>query len=133
MKKLILVACFILVVAGLYIAAKVVTDSLQVATKKSSAASCTHTGRTRLVTILDSKAQPAHTTADLCDKLKIENEDSRIRLMAFGVHDKHQSYDGVEERVLDKGQSFSVVLNQVGTFKFHDHLDDSAQGTFTVR
>ena len=126
------IVIFIAAVGIFYVAARALSESLQTETKKSSVATCTHTGATHLVTIRNSKAQPAHTTAKLCDKLKIENQDAQVRLMAFGIHDKHQPYDGIEERALDKNQSFTVTLNQSGNFLFHDHLDDSAQGTFTV-
>ena len=96
-------------------------------------ATCNKKGHDHLVLIKNSLPLPSDTTAKLCDTLTIKNTDDQIRLIAFGVHDKHQAYDGIEERALDKDQSFSVVLNRVGTFKFHDHLDDSAQGRFTVR
>jgi len=133
MKKLPLVVGSLLAAGVFYVAARALADTLQTETKKPSVVSCAHTGPTHIVTIRNSKAQPAHTTAKLCDRLTIENEDPRVRLMAFGIHDKHQPYDGMEERALDKDQSLTVILNQVGTFKFHDHLDDSARGTFTVQ
>lgn len=96
-------------------------------------AMCTEKGQSRLVIIKEGLAVPASTNARLCDTLTIKNTDAQIRLMAFGVHDNHQPYDGVTEKVLDENQSFTVTLNQPGSFKFHDHLDDSAQGMFTVR
>jgi hypothetical protein len=123
---------FIAAVVFFYVAARVIASSVQTETKKSSVAVCAHLGTNHLVTIQNSHAEPTNTAAKLCDKLTIVNEDPQVRLMAFGIHDKHQRYDGVEERALDKGQSLTVTLNQAGTFKFHDHLDDSAQGTFTV-
>lgn len=84
------------------------------------------------VTVHGNSVTPAHTTAKLCDTLTINNADDQIRLMAFGPHDHHQPYDGVTERTLAQNQSLTVVLNQAGTFTFHDHLDDAAAGTFTV-
>ena len=94
---------------------------------------CGRTGQNHLVVIENSIASPARTNAKPCDTLAIKNTDSKIRLIAFGIHDHHQAYDGIAEKVLDKNQSFTVTLEQTGTFKFHDHLDDSTQGTFTVR
>jgi len=41
-------------------------------------------------------------------------------------------YDGVAERVLGKGQSFTITLNQAGNFHWHDHLHDEVEGYFTV-
>ena len=75
---------------------------------------------------------PAHTVAKQCDTLTIINEDDRIRLMAFGPHDNHISYDGISERALGPGQSLTVKLIRVGTFPFHDHEDSNVAGAFTV-
>ena len=95
-------------------------------------ARCTSKGTAHSVTIENNTISPQHTDAVLCDTLTILSKDNRIRLMAFGVHDDHQPYDGVGEKTLEKNQSFTVTLNQSGTFTFHDHLDDSVIGTFTV-
>ncbi len=84
------------------------------------------------VTIQENKVSPVHTEARLCGRLTIINRDDRSRLIAFGVHDSHRPYDGVEERVLSKDQQMTVTLNQPGDFKFHDHFDDTVEGTFTV-
>jgi hypothetical protein len=84
------------------------------------------------VFIKDNKAVPSHTVALQCDTLEIINQDNGIKLMAFGPHEHHVSYDGVSERALGPGQSFSVKLVQVGTFTFHDHITDAARGSFTV-
>jgi hypothetical protein len=75
---------------------------------------------------------PVHTEARQCDSLTITNLDDKERLVAFGKHDSHISYDGVSERVLGRGQSLTVSLGQAGTFLFHDHAQDSVKGTFTV-
>lgn len=84
------------------------------------------------VIVQDGKAVPEDTQAKLCDTLTLINRDNRIRLMAFGIHEDHVVYDGIEEKVLKEGESFTVTLVQAGSFKFHDHVDDQAQGTFTV-
>ncbi|HEX4774449.1 MAG TPA: cupredoxin domain-containing protein [Candidatus Saccharimonadales bacterium] len=87
---------------------------------------------THKVIIKNDQAIPAHTDAKQCDTLEIINEDNGIKLMAFGPHEHHVSYDGVSERVLGPGQNFSVRLIETGTFQFHDHSTDTAQGSFTV-
>lgn len=84
------------------------------------------------VVIQNDKVSPEYTTAPKCDMLTITNLDNKYRLIAFGPHDNHVPYDEVTERLLSKGQSFTVTLNQTGTFSFHDHLHDEVQGTFTV-
>lgn len=84
------------------------------------------------VTIQNSKVNPSHTEGVLCDTLTITNRDNTQRLVAFGLHDHHVAYDGITERLLARGQSVTVTLNQTGNFKFHDHLHDEVEGTFTV-
>lgn len=89
-----------------------------------------HTAHT--VVIKDNKAVPAHTNARRCDTLTITNLDDADREMAFGPHDRHVAYDGVSERYLSYKGTFSVTLVQPGNFRFHDHIGDIVQGTFTV-
>jgi hypothetical protein len=97
-----------------------------------SAADCATTGNEYIVTIQNSKLSIDNIHAHRCDKLTIVNADPTIRLMAFGVHDHHQAYDGTTEQALAQGKSLSVTLVQTGTFTFHDHLHDEVGGTFTV-
>src|SRR5260221_14778925 len=97
-----------------------------------AAVACTKTYALHKVTIHDNVVQPLATNAKLCDKLTIINNDSRLRLMAFGHHDDHQPYDGVTQKVLDDGQSLTITLNQLGTYTFHDHIEDEVAGSFTV-
>lgn len=84
------------------------------------------------VTIQDGRVTPRATTAQLCDSLTITNLDKSPRLIAFGQHDHHEPYNGVAEKLLAQGQSLTVQLDQAGNFRFHDHLDDTVQGTFSV-
>jgi hypothetical protein len=84
------------------------------------------------VTIHSKMVSPTHTEARRCDKLVITNLDTAQRLLAFGKHEDHISYDGVSERVLSQGQSLRVTLITTGTYLFHDHAEDSIKGSFTV-
>jgi len=94
--------------------------------------SCPQAGQRLVVSIRNSEVLPRHTRAARCSRLTINNFDNQVRLVAFGEHDNHQPYDGVTEKVLAQGQSLTITLNQTGTFRFHDHLEDSVQGDFTV-
>ncbi len=84
------------------------------------------------VVIENDRVTPSHTDAKQCDTLVITNLDDKDRVMAFGKHESHVSYDGISERLLSQGQSLTVTLGQAGTFPFHDHAQESVQGTFTV-
>ena len=100
----------------------------------SAADGCRPTGTpvVHKAVIHDGKVSGGHLTAKLCDTLQITNEDGISREVAFGLHEHHEPYDGVTERVLGKGDSFVVTLNQAGSFRWHDHLHDEVQGFFTV-
>ena len=85
------------------------------------------------VTISEGKLSAYNFEAKACDTFTIVNSDDQLRLMAFGVHEKHQTYAGVTEDTLKPGEQMTVTLEQLGTFTFHDHLHDEVKGTFTVR
>lgn len=95
-------------------------------------ATCTGRHARHNIEIKNNLASPAYVYASLCDQLTITNRDNRIRLMAFGEHDRHQTYDGVSEKALKQNESLSVQLNQTGIFLFHDHFQESAKGSFSV-
>ncbi len=83
--------------------------------------------------IENDQATPQHIEAHQCDLLTITNRDDAIRLIAFGKHDSHTPYDGIETKVLSKEQSFTINLSQTGKdFLVHDHKNDEIQSTFTV-
>lgn len=84
------------------------------------------------VTINSSKASPIHTKAHLCDTLTFINEDPTVRDIAFGPHPAHKIYGGEYEVTVRKGYAKTITLNQSGTYLFHDHLDPTITGSFTV-
>jgi plastocyanin len=84
------------------------------------------------ITIKNNTVSPGSTSGHLCDKLTFTNSDNVNREIAFGPHEHHVSYDGVSERIIGKNQSFSITLNKVGKYQFHDHIHDSVLGYFNV-
>jgi hypothetical protein len=94
---------------------------------------CDYKGQEHVIKVHDNTLDPMHTDAKRCDSLTVVNADKQIRIMAFGVHEKHITYDGISEKNLDSGQQFTVTLNKTGTFKVHDHLQEEVGGTFTVK
>ncbi len=84
------------------------------------------------VVIQNDRASPSNTVGDRCDTLTITNLDDTQRLIAFGPHEDHVAYDGVKEQFLNKGESLTVTMVQTGNFRFHDHIHDEMQATFTV-
>jgi hypothetical protein len=87
---------------------------------------------THRVIVKDDTVDPTTTYASKCDTLVITNLDANQRLMAFGKHDNHISYDGVSEQLLNQGQSLTVHLIKSGSYIFHDHSDQMVRGSFVV-
>lgn len=100
--------------------------------KNSSQSGCTKTGKNIVISIKNDSFSSKQINGNLCDTLTITNNDDKIRNIAFGEKDDHVAYDGVTEKLLKNGTSFTVTLNQVGTFEVHDHLQDETQAFFTV-
>lgn len=94
---------------------------------------CREWGAEHPVVISGDTVRPVRITAEVCDTLTILNQDNKVREMAFGVHDKHITYDGVTVKMLAKDQSFTVALDQRGSYLFHDHRQEAVGGEFTVR
>lgn len=88
--------------------------------------------RTYTVTVQDNRAPLTNVYGKLCDKLTFTNNDHVTREIAFGAHDDHVPYDDVAEKILNQNQSFTITLNQTGTFHWHDHNHDEVGGYFTV-
>jgi hypothetical protein len=126
-----IIGAVVLAVVAVFMAVYFTQQQLNTATitdqKCRSQQQTTHT-----VTIKNDQASPSHISAQQCDKLTIINQDDETRLVAFGLHDAHTSYDGITEKPLQKGQSLTVTLVQTGNFRVHDHVHDEVQATFTV-
>lgn len=134
MKKLqviILVPIAALLIAGIIYGVSALSRDALPAEEKQ-AVTCNATGTEYVVTISGGKLSTYNLNTKLCDTLTIVNSDDQLRLMAFGVHEKHQTYSGVTEETLKPGERMTVTLEQAGTFTFHDHLHDEVKGTFTV-
>ena len=102
-------------------------------TSNSSANSCTKKNTiVHQVIIKNGVVSPEKTHGTLCDKMTITNLDPVTREVAFGPHEHHEAYDGVLDKFLNIHQSLTVTFDVAGTFHFHDHLHDSANGYFTV-
>lgn len=119
----------IIIVVLLAVVAAVYSASNHYLTKQNS---CSGQHKTWLVKIQNDHVQPLETNSHRCDKLTILNLDKAEREMAFGQHEHHVAYDGVTERLLNQGQSFTVTLDQKGSFVFHDHFNDDVSGSFIV-
>jgi hypothetical protein len=93
---------------------------------------CRLKGNEYIAEIKNDQIAPAFIDTTICDQLTVINKDDKLRLVAFGVHDSHITYDGIVEKVLKKDESLTITLNQAGTYLFHDHLQEEVQAQFRV-
>lgn len=101
--------------------------------KTSSKTECKKLGENIKLVINNDEFNQKNIIQKKCDTLTITNKDDKIRHMAFGEHDKHKSYDGIREKQLTKGETFTVTLNETGSFILHDHDDEQVEVKFTVQ
>lgn len=130
-KKSLFGAGLIVVAAGVVVGAIFGGNHL-LQNSSSAMQNCPHAGTMRVATIKDNAVQPARISGKRCDTLKIVNLDKVTREIGFGSHEHHTPYDGVAERLLSQGDSFTVTLNQTGEYHFHDHFHDEVAATFVV-
>jgi plastocyanin len=128
----IILIALLLLGLGVYLATSALADNYLTKRQSTGSLACSGAHPTYGVTIRKNTVRPAHVTARRCDKLTITNYDDVLREMAFGDHEHHQLYDGIFEQNLALNQSFTITLNKTGTYRFHDHFQDSVSGTFTV-
>lgn len=94
---------------------------------------CHGVGENYKITVSNGVVSPNYIEAKQCDTLTFINEDKDAREMTFGTHPNHGAYGGEYEVIVRKGRAKSITLNQAGTFEFHDHLDPSVTGSFSVQ
>lgn len=91
-----------------------------------------HASYTFMVDIHDGSVSNTDVKGRMCDKIMFTNDDKLTREIGFGPHDEHTPYNGVSEKILNQNDSFTISLNEIGTFHWHDHLHDEVGGYFTV-
>ena len=84
------------------------------------------------VVFRDGSITPVLTTANRCDTLTIINQDEVDKKIAFGEHDQHTGYGGNDEFIVQNDRNKTIVLNETGSFLFHDHYAPEAMGYLTV-
>lgn len=77
---------------------------------------------------------PAELTVEACDILRFTNRSDTPVQPAVGPHPSHEVFPEFDAgRPLEKGETFSLVVNRVGTFSFHDHENPAITGKLLVR
>lgn len=93
---------------------------------------CKETKANHKVTIKNNQVTPGYSLTNKCDTLTFISEDPQISKITFGTHPEHGTYAGERELTVRKGRSKTITLSEPGSYKFHDHLDPSIAGEFTV-
>jgi plastocyanin len=76
---------------------------------------------------------PETLTISQGDRVTWTNEGSRSVWPASNNHPTHKLYLGFDSlKGLKLGGSYSFTFNEVGTWKYHDHLRSSVRGTVIV-
>lgn len=103
----------------------------QIAGQKTGACRGVYTNHK--VVINNGVANPSYIDARLCETITFIKEDDVEREITFAAHPEHGSYAGETELRLRKGRGAMIVLGQLGTYQFHDHLNPGTAGYFTVK
>ncbi len=98
----------------------------------TAAAKCTRPGVAHEMRVGKDSVMPSRIEGKQCDTLRIVNNTGSERKIMFGHADDMESYDGIHEKILKNGESFSVRLFEKGEFHFHEHELDLI-GNFTVQ
>lgn len=90
------------------------------------------TGTVYKIELKSNQASPNHVDARLCDTIMLINMDDQVRDIEFGVHEEHVMYAGEGGQEIRPGRNMVITLTELGTFRFHDHIQDRISGDFTV-
>jgi len=128
------------------------TDEEPVVPEEQNAPNPTETGEEVMpaehtVTITAAGFEPKTLTVKAGDTVTFVNENSNQHWPASAMHPTHTVYPGSdiqkcgtseEEDTFDacrglaQGESFSFIFNEIGTWRYHDHLQTSSTGTIIV-
>lgn len=93
------------------------------------------TQSTKSMTILMKKEgfEPAEVRIKKATTVKFINQDSQERWPASNLHPTHGIYPAFDPKMpIKSGAEWSFVFNNIGTWKYHDHLTPSLRGVIVV-
>jgi plastocyanin len=141
MKKAIIIAILVLVVVlGIYLANRPASEEPVVNGQNAESSSVE-------IVFTDNGFEPNAITVKKGDAAVFLNQSSKPVWPASAFHPTHTAYPGssIEKCGTDKqdkifdacgeiapGESWSFVFNEIGAWKYHDHLDVSNFGSVTV-
>jgi cytochrome o ubiquinol oxidase operon protein cyoD len=112
---------------------KIVTDEAVYQVSGKQAGTCPGTGTNYKVELKGSTLTPSHVDAHVCDTITIVNMDKSDHAINFGAYGQHETYAGEAGESIRSDHSVVITLTELGTHKFHDHVQGGATGDFTVK
>lgn len=76
---------------------------------------------------------PKSITAGLGDKLIWTNNTTSPTTVNSDTHPIHDLYPFLNLGEFQPGQTVRIIMRQIGTFRYHNHLNPSQTGTITVK
>lgn len=92
----------------------------------------TNTEVTVTITYTDEGFQTSSTTVPAGSTIVVVNESSGTLQFASNPHPQHTDNSELNLPTLAPGERESMVVEQTGTWGFHNHLNDSHTGSLTV-
>ncbi|MBI2543432.1 MAG: cupredoxin domain-containing protein [Candidatus Aenigmarchaeota archaeon] len=106
-------------------------------TSSQSNAPTAVTGVKHTVEITNTGFNPNTLNIKLGDDVTFVNKDASPHWPASNIHPTHCEYKGCNvfdsRKGLNTGESYSIVFDQTGTWKYHDHLNPGMTGTLIVQ
>ena len=85
------------------------------------------------VTYTDQGFSPASVTVKAGNQVTFINQSSSSMWVASAVHPTHQALPGFDQlQGAARNGSYSYAFDQVGTWKYHNHLSPTQTGTVVV-
>lgn len=90
--------------------------------------------KTVTVTYSDTGFSPKTVMIAKGDTVRFVNESSRRMWVASDLHPTHDIYPAFDDKkAIEKGQVYTFVFDQIGTWNYHDHARASMVGTVIVK
>jgi plastocyanin len=127
-------ALFVTIVAGLVFYGLLHGGLIKLPAARAHDCSTVQNTKTIQIQITNKAFEPGTIEAKLCDTLQFINTDKTPHDPAIGPHPTHTSYPGFDaKRGLQQGETYTFTLNRLGSYSFHDHLDDRIVGKLIVQ
>lgn len=84
------------------------------------------------LTATDDGFSAEKTSVKQCTVMKFVNNSSKRASLAFGTHNDHYPYSHYEDSTVEPGDSKVITLTEAGTFRLHNHYDESQFVNFTI-